>query len=180
VGRIAHIGLLANYNQWMNDKLYAAASTLTAAELAADRQAFFGSILATLNHLAIGDTLWLQRFAKHPSNPAALTPILSQPTPSSLKQQLFSDLQSLTAYRQWLDNMICSWAGALTETQLHPPLSYHNTQGIAARKDFFSLVMHFFNHQTHHRGQVTTLLSQAGVCVGVTDLLALIPNQLAD
>jgi uncharacterized damage-inducible protein DinB len=180
VGRIAHIGLLANYNQWMNDKVYAAASTLPAAELAADRQAFFGSILATLNHLVVGDTLWLQRFAHHPSNPAALVPILSQPTPNSLSQCLFTDWQALTAHRQWLDQLICTWTETLTAAQLEQPLSYRNTQGIAAQKDFFSLLMHFFNHQTHHRGQVTTLLSQAGVAVGVTDLVALIPNQLAD
>ena len=50
-------------------------------------------------------------------------------------------------------------------------------KGIAAQKNFFSLVMHFFNHQIHHRGQATTLLYQAGVDVGVTDLLVLIPNE---
>ena len=55
-------------------------------------------------------------------------------------------------------------------------LVYANTKGVAAQWNFFSLVMHFFNHQTHHRGQATTLLSQAGIDVGVTDLLMLIPN----
>jgi uncharacterized damage-inducible protein DinB len=59
---------------------------------------------------------------------------------------------------------------------LNHALSYSNSQGVAANKEFFSLLMHFFNHQTHHRGQVSTLLSQAWVTVGVTDLLALIPN----
>ncbi len=47
----------------------------------------------------------------------------------------------------------------------------------AAARNFFSLVMHFFNHQAHHRGQVTTLLSQTGIDIGVTDLLALIPDE---
>jgi uncharacterized damage-inducible protein DinB len=177
VGRIEHIGLLAAYNQWMNAKLYAAASELPETELVANRQAFFGSILGTLNHLVVGDTLWLQRFARHPANYPALAPILSQPPPSSLDQQLFSDLKSLTEHRQWLDALICTWAATLTEPELEQPLSYHNSRGVAANKEFFSLLMHFFNHQTHHRGQVTTLLSQAGVTVGMTDLLALIPDQ---
>ena len=56
-------------------------------------------------------------------------------------------------------------------------LQYTNTKGIVWRRNFASLVFHFFNHQTHHRGQATTLLSQAGQDVGVTDLLALIPNE---
>lgn len=50
-------------------------------------------------------------------------------------------------------------------------------KGVVSDKDFYSLVMHFFNHQTHHRGQVTTLLSQAGVDVGDTDLVVLIPSE---
>jgi Uncharacterized protein conserved in bacteria len=50
-------------------------------------------------------------------------------------------------------------------------------RGVVSDKDFYSLVMHFFNHQTHHRGQVTTLLSQAGVDVGDTDLVVLIPSE---
>jgi uncharacterized damage-inducible protein DinB len=176
VGRIEHIGLLATYNQWMNAKLYAAASELPEVELLADRQAFFGSILGTLNHLVVGDTLWLQRFAEHPANYPALAPIRGLAKPTSLDQQLFSDFKSLTEHRQWLDTLICTWVATLTEPELNHALSYSNSQGVAANKAFFSLLMHFFNHQTHHRGQVTTLLSQAGVTVGVTDLLALIPN----
>ena len=59
MNRLEHIVLMADYNQWMNRKVYAAASQLTDAELTTDRQAFFGSILGTLNHLALGDTVWL-------------------------------------------------------------------------------------------------------------------------
>jgi uncharacterized damage-inducible protein DinB len=55
-------------------------------------------------------------------------------------------------------------------------LTYANSKGVVSSKPFFGIVMHFFNHQTHHRGQATTLLSQAGVDVGVTDLMALIPD----
>jgi uncharacterized damage-inducible protein DinB len=176
LNRSDHIRLMANYNEWMNARLYEAAMGLTEAELAVDRKAFFGSILGTLNHLAVGDTIWLQRFAGHPANYPALHPISRLPAPINLDQQLFADIASLARHRQLLDRAILDWARSIVDGDLDHVLSYTNTRGVAARRNFFSLVMHFFNHQTHHRGQATTLLSQAGVDVGVTDLLTLIPN----
>ena len=174
VNRIEHIALMATYNQWMNRKVYDAAGTLTHAQLTLDRQAFFGSILGTLNHLMLGDTVWLKRFAEHPANFAALAPLNSIATPGNLKQLAFANLAELSAHRAWLDQLIIDWVKSLHESHLDQRLRYHNMRGVAAEKPFFGLLVHFFNHQTHHRGQVTTLLSQAGVDVGVTDLLALI------
>lgn len=174
VNRTEHIALMANYNQWMNRKLYDAALTLTDAELAMDRQAFFGSILGTLNHLALGDTVWLKRFAQHPAGYAALTPLQAVATPADLKQLAFADIRKLAAHRTWLDQLIVDWCHTVQETDLDHRLHYSNMRGVTADKDFFSLLVHFFNHQTHHRGQATTLLTQAGLDVGTTDLLALI------
>lgn len=177
MGRSQHVRLMAQYNAWMNAKVYQAALGLPEAELFADRRAFFGSLLGTLNHLVVGDTLWLQRFAEHPARYAALQPVREQPKPASLGQILFADIRALHAHRQWLDQLILEWAASIAEADLDHLLRYHNTRGVPAQKPFFGLLMHFFNHQTHHRGQVTTLLSQAGVDVGVTDLLALIDDQ---
>lgn len=174
VNRIEHIALMATYNQWMNRKVYDAAAALTHAQLTLDRQAFFGSILGTLNHLMLGDTVWLKRFAEHPANFAALAPLNGVATPGDLKQLAFANLAELSAHRAWLDQLIIDWTHSLHEPHLDQRLRYHNMRGVAAEKPFFGLLVHFFNHQTHHRGQVTTLLSQAGVDVGVTDLLALI------
>jgi uncharacterized damage-inducible protein DinB len=173
VNRIEHIRLMASYNQWMNRKVYEAAGKLTDAALAADRQAFFGSILGTLNHLVLGDTVWLKRFAEHPAVFPALLPLSAVATPVDLRQLAFADIRELSAQRAWLDQLILNWADSLQETDLDLHLHYHTMGGAAAEKVFFGLVAHFFNHQTHHRGQVTTLLSQAGVDVGDTDLLAL-------
>lgn len=167
---------MAFYNEWMNAKVYEAARNLPEEELSANRKAFFGSILGTLNHLVVGDTIWLKRFATHPANHASLEPIRRLPTPESLDQRLFTNIQNLSEHRKWLDGVITEWARSVAEPDLDHVLRYANMKGVAANKSFFSLVMHFFNHQTHHRGQVTTLLSQAGIDVGVTDLLALIPN----
>lgn len=174
VNRTEHIALMANYNQWMNRKLYDAALTLTDAELARDRQAFFGSILGTLNHLALGDTVWLKRFAQHPAGYAALAPLNAVSAPADLKQLAFADIRELAAHRSWLDQLIVDWSHTVQEIDLDHRLHYSNMRGVSADKDFFSLLVHFFNHQTHHRGQATTLLTQAGLDVGTTDLLALI------
>ena len=174
MNRLEQIALMATYNQWMNRKIYDAAAKLTEAELRMDRRAFFGSILGTLNHLTLGDTVWLKRFAQHPASHAALAPLSGIAAPTDLKQLAFADLHELATHRAWLDRLIIDWAQSLREPDLDLRLHYHNMRGVAADKPFFGLLVHFFNHQTHHRGQVTTLLTQAGVDVGTTDLLALI------
>ena len=169
--------LMADYNQWMNTRLYDAAAKLSATELERDRGAFFGSILGTLNHLAVTDIMWLQRFSAHPSNHRSLDPVRAMRTPESLRATLRSDLASLRVVRIELDEIIGRWVRELSAEDLAQTLEYRNSKGIAFNRNFGLLVQHLFNHQTHHRGQTTTLLFQAGVDVGVTDLLALIPNE---
>ncbi|HEX8596620.1 MAG TPA: DinB family protein [Pseudomonas sp.] len=175
--RTQHLQLMAAYNQWMNDKLYTVAATLPAEALNADRRAFFGSTLGTLNHLVVADIIWLKRFARHPAGHQALEPVTQLQDPQALSQLLFTDIQALRARRQMLDQVIIQWAAQLSEADLDVVLSYSNTKGIKAERNFYGLLTHFFNHQTHHRGQATTLLSQAGVDVGSTDLLGLVPNE---
>jgi uncharacterized damage-inducible protein DinB len=172
----AHFRLLASYNEWMNAKVYDAAAKLPAQDLAADRGAFFGSIIGTLNHLVVADTIWLQRFATHPAQHPALEPLRKMARPAALNQILFAELPELRAHREHLDATITEWIAALTDADIQHVLHYANTRGVQAKKHFGMLLAHFFNHQTHHRGQVTTLLLQAGQDVGVTDLLALIPE----
>ncbi|EON91842.1 DinB family protein [Marinobacter lipolyticus SM19] len=170
-----HFELLATYNQWMNSKVYEAAGHLSATDLGKDRGAFFGSILGTLNHIFVADTIWLKRFATHPSCLNSLREVADLQNPTSLDQMLFDDLGLLSEQRIWLDRQIINWIAELSEDDLEFVLSYHDIKGTPAKKRYSSLVLHFFNHQTHHRGQVSTLLSQVGVDIGVTDLLAQIP-----
>lgn len=177
MSRADHIRLMAAYNAWMNTRLYEAAGRLPAEALSADRKAFFGSILGTLNHLLAGDRIWLARFAAHPAKHASLDPIRALAVPQRLDQRLFADFQRLAEHRRWLDGVISAWADSLAEADLDHPLHYANMKGATADRNFFGLVMHFFNHQTHHRGQATTLLSQTDIDVGATDLLALIPDE---
>lgn len=168
--------LMADYNRWMNRRLYDCAATLAPTELLQDKGAFFGSILGTLNHIAVADTIWLHRFSRHPAGFASLAALTEFPSPTSLRQPLAADLPELRRYRERFDELIVCWAGELTPEHLSADFTYANMAGRTARRSFAALVQHFFNHQTHHRGQATTLLFQAGVDVGVTDLLAVIPS----
>ncbi len=171
--------LMADYNRWMNRQLYDAAGRLAPAEVARERGAFFGSLLGTLNHLVVADTIWLQRFARHQGGFVALAPLASEPTPTSLRQPMAHDLGTLRLQRDRLDDLIVAWAAELTPERLAGDFTHTSTAGVTSRRNFAALVQHFFNHQTHHRGQASTLLSQAGVDVGVTDLLARVPNEEA-
>lgn len=176
MSRLETYRLMARYNTWMNAKVYDAAATLTPEALAADRGAFFGSLLGTLEHIVVADTLWLKRFAGAPAAAEVLAPAVALPAPTGLDQIQFGALAPLRRHREMLDGVIEAFAAGLAESDLDRPLGYRNSKGQPFTKPFGLLLTHFFNHQTHHRGQATTLLAQAGADVGVTDLLALIPE----
>ncbi len=171
-----NLELMANYNQRMNKSIFEAASKLGASELSENRGAFFGSILGTLNHILVGDTIWLKRFSDHPENMKSLDYVRGLDRPSTLDTILYREFDALKIARTKMDDVIQAFTCELTDKILSSSLSYRNTKGDPFTKNFDALIQHFFNHQTHHRGQVTTLLSQAGIDSGVTDLLVDIPN----
>jgi uncharacterized damage-inducible protein DinB len=175
----SHARLMASYNQWMNEKLYAAAATLPEAVLAADRKAFFGSILGTFKHLVNADIIWLKRLAAHPAGFAGLEPVVALPQPTDLFKPQASSLAALVPLRRSLDAMIVGLAAQLEDAHFDVPLSWTNSRGETWTRNTGGVLDHFFNHQTHHRGQVTTLLSQEGVDFGDTDLLLLLPAEEA-
>ncbi len=174
---LTQIRLLAQYNRWMNEKLYRTAAQLSEEQLHADRRAFFGSLFDTLHHIYTGDVVWLKRFATHPATLVALDPVRALAQPRSVTDFAHGNLSVLWDARQALDQIIVAWTEELTDDHLSHTLRYSNTKGVVAARSFESLVLHLFNHQTHHRGQATTLLSQEGLDVGTTDLFALIPDQ---
>lgn len=171
----ADIVLMASYNATMNRQLYAAAAALPHAALRADRGAFFGSILGTLNHIVAGDTIWLRRFMAHPAGFRSLEAVAGMTAPTGLRHVYSDDLDVLLTHRTRLDRIIEALAAELSDSDLGQPVLYTNARG-ANRKEFGALLLHFFNHQTHHRGQASTLLSQSGADIGVTDLVAWIPD----
>lgn len=168
---------LSHYNRDMNARLLEACQPLDHAALAKDRGAFFGSILGTLNHLLVADIMWMRRFMAL-SSPATqhLHTAQQPPEPTALDDILAPDLAMLWPWRQRLDEDIVKFCQALTQDDFAATLHYRNRRGDPHSKAFGAVLLHFFNHQTHHRGQITTLLSQLGVDVGITDYLLWIPE----
>lgn len=163
------ISALARYNRWMNDKLYALAAPLSDDMRKRDCGAFFGSIHGTLNHLLLTDKVWLARFKgiTIPDN------FMGPEGIQSLDQELYSDFTALREERRLTDEEISAWVAQVTHDQLSAPLVYMRRGQRTVSPLWWSLI-HLFNHQTHHRGQITTLLSQLGCDPGVTDLVAML------
>ncbi len=151
---------MARYNRWMNERIYGHCERLSDAERKADGGAFFRSIHGTLNHLLLGDRLWLSRFLSREFRIEKLT------------DELYADFGELRSERAKTDAEILEWVETLDEKRLAASLKFRSMVGNRDRSfPLWFAVQHFFNHQTHHRGQVTTLLMQAGVDPGVTDLI---------
>jgi len=153
--------MMAAYNSEMNRRLYAAAATLDDAARKADRGAFFGSLHATLNHLLWGDRQWMSRFAGWQKPEVGI--------PGSTG--LYADFAALHAARSEADAAIEAWVATLSPQWLEGSLVWYSG---ALKQDMvmprWITLSHFFNHQTHHRGQAHSLLTQAGAKPADTDL----------
>lgn len=157
---VAYAETMARYNAWMNERLYACCASLPDAERKVDRRAFFRSIHGTLNHLLLGDRIWLGRFRGTEFRVA------------SLDQELHSDFAELAEERRRTNREISDWARTLTPERMAGTLTCTSiTRPQTRTYPMWVAVVHFFNHQTHRRGQLTTLLSQCDLDPGVTDLI---------
>ena len=154
----AHFQRMAAYNARANAILYEACGRLSDDDLKRRRQAFFSSIHGTLNHILLGDTIWMTRFegGKAPS--------------TNLDAILHDDFAALAAARRAMDARIEALMGALGEAAFAGPIAYVNNDGKSCSDPATVLFAHFFNHQTHHRGQVHNMLSQTAVAPPSLDL----------
>jgi len=156
---VEYCQLLARYNRWMNERLYAAARELPDDERKRDSGAFFGSLHRTLNHILWGDRVWLGRFTGAPYGAAAFG------------ADMFDDFDTLAREREAADTAILAWAGQLTPAWLAAPLEYRaSSDGKLRELPGWIAATHLFQHAVHHRGQATTLLKQTGKDPGITDL----------
>jgi uncharacterized damage-inducible protein DinB len=146
---LARYRMFAGYNAWCNERLYEAAAQIPDAEYRADRGAYFRSLHGTLNHLLVGDRIWMRRFTAQGEVPPRLDAIL------------YDDLVELRKARRSEDARISTYVGSLNESHLSKPIRYRtfvNPQDI--EQILAPALDHFFNHQTHHRGQAHALVSQ--------------------
>lgn len=152
---------MARYNAWQNGSLYAAAATLTDGARRMDRGAFFRSIHGTLNHLLWADMMWMSRFDGWPK-----PDVLIQDSPG-----LIAEFDALQAARIEADAQLGEWAARVDPGWLSGDLTwYSGISQVARTMPRALLVMHMFNHQTHHRGQVHAMLTAAGAKPEATDL----------
>ncbi|WP_338020465.1 DinB family protein [Dinoroseobacter sp. PD6] len=155
---------MAAYNAWQNGSLMSAADTLTEAARQEDRAAFFGSIQRTFSHLLWADTLWMSRFDGWDKPAGGIAESV----------QFVEDWDQLCALRADADAMIRNWAKKLDEGAVEGRLAWHSgALGRDVEKPLAVCITHFFNHQTHHRGQIHAMLTAAGARPGDTDLFAM-------
>jgi uncharacterized damage-inducible protein DinB len=156
----AHFQTMAVYNKWANNRLYDAVEKLPAAAFMAQRSGFFPSLMRTLNHILIGDTIWVGRLDG--SGSAAIT---------SLDQVLHEDLAALRRARATMDDRIIAFVDDLAAARFAQDLIYRTMAGDAMVTPIDQVLTHFFNHQTHHRGQAHAMLSSTDVSPPSLDLI---------
>jgi uncharacterized damage-inducible protein DinB len=144
----AHFDMFARYNRWANLRLYDAAAALSDADYRADRGAFFKSMHGTLNHLLVADRIWMYRFTGTGENPDRLDAIP------------YNDFDALRVARSKEDERIIRYVEGLTETDLSSRIRFRTlTNPQTLEQEIGPALGHFFNHQTHHRGQAHGLLT---------------------
>jgi uncharacterized damage-inducible protein DinB len=159
---VEYCQLLARYNRWMNERLYAAATECPDEERKRDRGAFFGSIHRTLNHILWGDRIWLGRFTGAPC------------TVAPYGADMYGEFATLANERERTDTEILAWAGSLPHAWLATTIEYRAaSDGRPRQLPAWIAATQLFQHATHHRGQLSTLLKQSGKDIGVTDLQGL-------
>jgi uncharacterized damage-inducible protein DinB len=152
--------LLAEYNAATNLEMIGILEKLAPERLAQEAGSFYGSILGVINHILVSDVIWLERFLNQFPELAFVKPRLPE-----LKMQKWTDVvwDSLAAYkpaRLDLDEIIRQVFRTLSDLHYGAELSYKNIRGAEQKKIAWRAFLHFFNHQTHHRGQVSVLLDQ--------------------
>lgn len=159
----SYVQTMSRYNAWQYKQLTPVLEAMTVDELLLNRGAFFGSIQATLNHLLWGDMLWMNRF--NPNLPEA-------PVSADGGCTLFPTLATWSAERFRVDGQIKLWASKVKSIDLQGDLSMHlRATGQTLTQPMADCVIGFFNHQTHHRGQVHAMLTAAGYGAPVSDLI---------
>ena len=164
------------YNERLNNQLIDCCATLSSETLNKDTNSFFSSVISYWNHILFGDLILLNRLAETELTNLKTKTLSNFPTPKTTKDIYQSEFSKFIPLRQQLDQLIIVFCTNLTEDECKKVFSYRTTEGQLVNKVVSDVIQHIFNHQTHHRGQLTCVLSQLGVDYGCTDLPIIVPE----
>lgn len=156
---LSHFQKLADYNQWVNSRLYECVGELSEEEFNADTKGFFKSLCGTLNHILVGDLLWMERVEGY------------GPKPSTLDIVLHTDFKDLKAARIQTDTRFIHLVQNQSENNFNEILKYTTTNGEPCSDSIGEIFTHMVNHQTHHRGQCHHMLNQLGKAPPSLDMI---------
>jgi uncharacterized damage-inducible protein DinB len=152
--------MYASYNKWANDLLLQECDQIPSEEYHHDLGVYFNSIHGTMDHQYVADKVWLYRFTGQGD------PI------DSLDEQLTGDLATLKEKRRLLDDRICSVIDQMQEKDFLRTIIYRTVRKpLVMQQPLGAALFHFFNHQTHHRGQVHAMLTQLGRTPAALDMI---------
>ena len=157
----------AAYNGWANSRLYDAVAQVPDADYRRDEGAFFGSLHGTLNHILVGDRIWMRRFTG------------KGPAHNALDEAPCDQFEHLQNERRKEDDRITDWISGLSDGDLDSTFAYKNMAGVEHSKPLWQCASHFFNHQTHHRGQAHALLTRITRDAPPLDMIYFYDDQVA-
>jgi len=167
-----HFGYLARYNRTANEQLLTHLADLPTGELAKPRGSYYSSIQGLLGHVLTADINWLKRLRKQFASDEPLTrPTLTPPGPATTPYS-FPELDAYRHDRAALDTIFEDWIALADPARLNAVLAYSDLRGNPRRYVVSDVLDHVFNHQTHHRGQVSQILDEMGVANDFSNLIS--------
>lgn len=168
----ATVLLLAQYNEQVNRQMNSQVSELEPVQWKQALGGYYPSIESLCNHIYIADFIWLKRFAGLRDLSYSQDPLFQGDL--TLSDTAFTSRTEYLERRPVLDSLISSFAGELSDRDLSSDLVYRNSRGQEFTKGFSGLVLHMFNHQTHHRGMISLYLDQLGIQNDFSNLFHLV------
>jgi len=162
--------MMAAYNQRINEQLIRCCLALSSEQLTQESHSFFPNVIAYWNHILFGDLILLSRLASNKIGGLSVDRFLGLPTPKSPDDIYCHDINDIVLLRGKVDVLINDYCNKLTTEECDGFINYTSTEGQAISKVVADVTQHLFNHQTHHRGQLTCVLSQLGIDYGCMDL----------
>ena len=153
--------LLAKYNSAANEKMDAVIKTLSPQDWGKDLGGYFKSVRGLCSHLYLCDFNWLKRFSKLRDFTVFKEPSFAR-DPYSFTEVLFEDMNEYLTMRPELDGKIAAFTNEVNDGDLNLLLKYTDSRGNSYERIFGGLVMHSFNHDTHHRGMISLYLEMLG------------------